>query len=92
MSDQADFNPDTHVKGADGRIYEKKVVQATGAAAGRNTGQPKTALAQALENAMTKAVQDAYDKGENDPDKIRALILAARDKALETSPDTTNNA
>jgi hypothetical protein len=81
MSNQ-DFNPDTHVKGEDGKIYEKRAVTSTGVAVGQNTGEPKTALAEALEKAMTKAVEEAHAAGESDPNKIRGRILAARDAAL----------
>jgi hypothetical protein len=80
------FNPDTHVKGGDGQIYEKKVVSATGVAAGLHDGAPQTALAAALEKAMTEAAQKAHDEGLTNPDEVRARILAARDQVIEQPP------
>lgn len=78
----SDYNPDTHVKGDDGQIYEKKVVSASGVAAGMHTDAPKSDLAQAMEKAMTKAVQDAHNQGVTDPEEIKARILVARDQTL----------
>lgn len=76
-----DFNPDTHVLAEDGNIYEKRIVAAHGVAAGMNNpGEPKTALAAAMEKAMTEAVKKGLEQGVTDPDEMRKLILAARDK------------
>ncbi len=58
-----------------------KVVAATGVAVGRQGGED---LAQRIEAAMVTAIKDANAKGISDPDKIRALMLKARDKILAT--------
>jgi hypothetical protein len=82
MSNQ-DFNPETHIRGDDGQIYEKKIVAATGVAAGLHVhGQEKSALNKKLEAAMTKAVEDAIAEGVNDPEEVRVRIHEARDRTL----------
>jgi hypothetical protein len=82
MSNQ-DFNPETHIQGDDGQIYEKKIVTATGVAAGLHVqGQEKSVLNKKLEAAMTKAVEDAIAEGVNDPEEVRARIHEARDRML----------
>ena len=43
-------------------------------------GEDKSTLAQQVEAAMAQAVQDCYTAGITDPDKVRAAMLAARDK------------
>jgi hypothetical protein len=82
MSDQ-DFNPDTHILGDDGQIYERKIVSATGVAAGMHVhGQEKSALNKKLEAAMTKTVEYAIAEGVNDPEEVHARILETRDRTL----------
>jgi predicted ATPase len=52
---------------------------AAGAITGSNT---KSEIALRIEQAMAQAVQDCYTAGVTDPDKVRAAMLAARDKLL----------
>jgi hypothetical protein len=79
----SDFNPDTHIRGDDGQIYERNVVQATGVAAGLHIpNQEKSALNRRLEAAMTEAVDDAVAEGVNDADEVRRRIHDARDRTL----------
>jgi hypothetical protein len=51
-----------------------KKVEAVGAAGG--TGDK--GMASAIEEAMSKAITEAQAAGVTDPDKLRALMLAAR--------------
>lgn len=83
MSNQ-DFNPDTHIRGDDGQIYERKIVAATGVAVGFHA-QPKTAMGAALEKAMTEALQKAHSDGIKDPEKLRAALQKAQDRVHEDS-------
>jgi hypothetical protein len=66
------------------------IVAATGVAVGVQAPS-KTALAEALEKAMTEAVQKAHNDGLSDPDKIRERILQARDTVLEQPPQQDVN-
>lgn len=78
-----DFNPETHILCDDGKVYERKIVQATGVASGMHiNGQEKSALNKKLEAAMTKAVEDAIAEGIDNADEVRNRIHQARDKAL----------
>jgi Ni,Fe-hydrogenase III small subunit len=61
------------------RKPKPRVVTAVGVSA--NAGE-NIALAEKIEAAMSAAVVDMNKRGVNDPDKIRAAMLAARDKAL----------
>lgn len=58
---------------------KSKVVAATGVAVGLKGGAER---AKKIEVAMTKAIEDANAKGITDPDKVRALMLKARDEAV----------
>lgn len=81
--DAETYNHDTHILCDDGLVYERKIVQATGVAAGLHvSGQEKSALNKKLEAAMTKAVGDAIAEGVNDADEVRKRILEARDQTL----------
>lgn len=54
-----------------------RVVRAVGTASISST----PGLAKAIEGAMSAAVLDAAEKGITDPDKVRALMMAAREHA-----------
>jgi hypothetical protein len=57
-----DFNPDTHILGDDGKVYEKTYLYATGVAAGAY-GSGDYEKAKRLQEAMTRAVQKAHEDG-----------------------------
>jgi hypothetical protein len=77
------FNPETHVLCDDGKVYEKKIVQATGVASGMHIpGQEKSALNKKLEAEMTRAVEDALAEGVDNAEEIRRRIHDARDRVL----------
>lgn len=78
-----DYNPDTHVRGEDGQLYEKKVISGTGTAAGVNT--PKTNEHLELEAKMAHAIHQAHSEGVSDPKEIQKRILAAREAHLGNS-------
>jgi hypothetical protein len=76
-----DFNPETHLLGGDGKVYERKVVSGTGVAAGVNTTQ-KTADHLALEHKMSQAILQAHSEGVSDPQEIQRRMMKARDEHL----------
>jgi hypothetical protein len=80
-SPKLDYNPDTHVRGEDGQLYEKKVVSGTGTAVGVNN-PVRTAEHEELEAKMVKAIHQAHADGVSDPDHIKRLILQAREDHL----------
>lgn len=81
--DPATYNHETHIRCDDGLVYERKIAQATGVAAGLHVqGQEKSLLNKRLEAAMTKAVEDAIAEGVNDADEVRERIHDARDRVL----------
>lgn len=83
--DAATYNHETHIRCEDGLVYERKIVQAVGVAAGMHVdGQEKSTLNKKLEAAMTKAVDDAVTEGLSldDVDEVRNRIHAARDRVL----------
>jgi hypothetical protein len=81
--DAATYNDATHILCEDGLVYERRIVQATGVAAGMHVpGQEKSPLNKKLEAAMTKAVEDAVAEGVNDADEVRRRIHEARDQTL----------
>ena len=82
VSQKPDFNPDTHVLGADGKVHAKKVVSGTGAAVGVNR-ETKTGDHLELEAKMVQAIHKAHSDGLTDPEHIRARILAVRDEHLQ---------
>jgi hypothetical protein len=61
-------------------MAKSKIVKATGAAVGRNGEASDTS--RRIEAAMIAAVEKASADGITDPDKVRELMLAARDNAL----------
>jgi hypothetical protein len=79
-SPKLDYNPDTHVRGEDGQLYEKKVVSGTGTAVGVNI--PKTNEHLELEAKMAHAIHQAHSEGVSDPKEIQKRILAAREAHL----------
>jgi hypothetical protein len=79
-----DFNPDTHIRGDDGHIYERKIVAATGIAVGFHA-QPKTAMGAALEKAMTQALERAHADGVTDPGQLRTALQKAQNQVHEDS-------
>jgi hypothetical protein len=79
-SPKLDYNPDTHVRGEDGQLYEKRVVSGTGTAVGVNT--PKTNEHLELEAKMAQAIHQAHSEGVSDPKEIQKRILAAREDHL----------
>lgn len=81
--DPKTYNPETHILCEDGLVYERKIVQAVGVAAGMHVpGQDKSHLNKKLEAAMTQAVEDAIAEGVNDADEVRNRIHDARDRVL----------
>lgn len=76
-----DFNPETHLLGGDGKVYERKIVQGTGTAVGVNATQ-KTEAHVHLEHKMAQAIHQAHADGVTDPEEIRARILKAREEHL----------
>jgi hypothetical protein len=76
-----DFNPETHLLGGDGKVYERKVVSGTGAAVGVNTTQ-KTEEHLALEHKMSQAILQANSEGISDPQEIQRRMMKARDEHL----------
>jgi hypothetical protein len=76
-----DYNPDTHVRGEDGQLYEKKVASGTGTAVGVNNPQKTTAHLE-LEAKMAHAIHQAHSEGVSDPKEIQKRILAAREAHL----------
>lgn len=69
------YNPDTHVLGEDGKLYEKKIVAATGIAVGVNRTY-RSAEHVALEDKLVAAIHKASTDGVIDPDEIRDRIRA----------------
>ena len=65
-----------------GEPLTKGVVEATGVAVGSHLSGD-TDRAARVQEAMTKAVEQAQADGIVDPDKIKMRVLAARDAALE---------
>jgi hypothetical protein len=78
-----DFNPQTHILGDDGKVYERKVVSGTGASVGVNQ-DVKTNAHLELEAKIGTAIQQAHSEGISDPDEIRRRILAARAAHLDS--------
>ena len=76
------FNPDTHVLGEDGKVYEKKIVSGTGVGVGVNQTHKSTAHLE-LEKKMADAILQAHNDGITHPDEIRARILQAREDHLD---------
>lgn len=63
-------------------MAKAKIARATGVAAGvrgQTTDPARAALAQRIQDAMLKAIEDANAKGISDPDEIRARMLKARE-------------
>ena len=58
-----------------------KVSAAVGVAVAR--GGTKTPVTSAAERAMSEAIAECQRRGETDPAKIRAAMLAARDKSIQ---------
>ena len=77
-----DYNPDTHVKGDDGQLYEKKIVSGTGTAVGVNS-PTRTDDHVELEKKMVRAIHQAHADGVSDPDQIKRRILQARQDHLD---------
>jgi hypothetical protein len=81
--DPETYNHETHIRCDDGLVYERRISQAVGVAAGMHVqGEEKSALNKRLEAAMTKAVEDAIAEGVNDADEVRSRIHDARDRTL----------
>jgi hypothetical protein len=81
-SPKLDYNPDTHVRGEDGQLYEKKVVSGTGTAVGVNN-PTRTAEHEELEARMVKAIHQAHADGVSHPEEIKKRILQAREDHLD---------
>jgi hypothetical protein len=81
--DKPSFNPDTHILGDDGQVYEKKIVSGHATGAGLTNLGPKTDEHLVLERKMADAIHKAHSEGITDPDEMRARILAARTKHVE---------
>lgn len=62
------------------RIVETVAVSANTGAVSINGG-PKQPIAKFYEMVISKAVAEAQEAGVTDPEELRAVILAARDKA-----------
>jgi hypothetical protein len=56
---------------------ESRIVQAVGSAGGG--ASPEFWTAQEIQDVMTKATEEAAEKGISDPDKIREFKLKARE-------------
>jgi hypothetical protein len=75
------FNPDTHLLGADGKVYERKIVSGTGSVVGLTAaGGEKTDSHLELERKMGEAILRAHQEGHgNNPEEIRRFMQAAID-------------
>jgi hypothetical protein len=78
------FNPETHIRGDDGQIYEKTYIHAVGQAAGAHVdGVEKSEQNLAIQRAMAEAVHQANAEGKLlDADHVRDRMHAARDQVL----------
>jgi hypothetical protein len=77
-----EYNPQTHILGDDGKVYERKVVSGTGVAAGVNSTGRTDAHVE-LERKMTAAIHQALSDGVTDQKEIQNRILAARQDHLD---------
>jgi hypothetical protein len=79
---QPDFNPDTHLLGGDGQVYEKKTVSGAGSAVGVNN-TTRTAAHEEIEKKMSQAILQAHADGITDPKEIQSRIMKARQDHLD---------
>jgi hypothetical protein len=76
-----DFNPETHVRGEDGKIYERRIVAATGVAVGMHVEtKSQTAFQAAMVKAQEEAIRKAHAKGLTDPGHLKEQMAIARAK------------
>jgi hypothetical protein len=79
--DGVEYNPQNHILGGDGKVYERKTVSGTGASVGVNQ-TVKTNAHLELEAKMAHAIHQAHSEGITDPKEIQNRILAAREAHL----------
>jgi hypothetical protein len=76
----AEADPNNPGYDVNGDPLVKGVISATGVAVGSYlSGNTDSARAARLQEAMTRAAEQAHADGLTDPDEIRARVLAARD-------------